>query len=483
MLEAANLKEPESAATASVLVIDDQPEIRSVCRAVLQKAGFNVGEAESGEDGLKIIQAQPVDVVLLDHQLPGISGLDLLKILRRKHSECEVIMMTAFGSFEAAVQAIKSGAYDFLSKPFKDNALILLAVRRALERKQLVERARHLEERMDHHAGSMIGNSVQMQKVHKIIEDVAGSDCTVLITGESGTGKELVARALHNRSSRRDRVMLSINCAALTESLLESELFGHVKGAFTGATGNKRGLFEATSGGTLFLDEIGDMTPATQVKLLRVLQEGEVRPVGGTSPIKVDVRVLAATNQPLDKLVREGKFRQELFYRLNVVNIDLPPLRERRDDISLLVQHFIQEFSRRYKKNVKSVSPEALEILEKHSWNGNVRELQHAIERAVVMSKSQRLEVEVLPPTLVPSGLSEGLTPLSHDQLLPYKQAKEQVVSSFTNAYVQRLLQKTGGNMAKAAALAGMERSNFRRLAEKAAARCASKKEHRDDSN
>jgi DNA-binding NtrC family response regulator len=398
--------------------------------------------------------------------MPHLSGMDLLKAIKAERPDVEVIMMTAYATVETAVEAVKAGAYDYLTKPFENIDDLSLTVGKAAERKALKDRTRALEEALTVRSQfeDLIGQSSQMRAVFKLVETVSHSTATVLIQGESGTGKELVARAIHYRSPRKDKPFVAVNCSALTETLLESELFGHMKGAFTGATNNKKGLFEAADGGTIFLDEIGDVPPATQVRLLRVLQEGEVKRVGANDPVKVDVRVIAATHVDLNRAKSEGKFREDLFYRLNVITIDLPPLRDRPEDVPLLAHHFLKMYAAKLAKKVTGFTPRAMEALTVNRWTGNVRELENVIERAVVLTSNEVLDVEDLPPGFQESpqaGSPVEVFSLAH---LPYAQAKRLAMRAFERRYLTALLEKNNNNVSSAARAAGVDRSNFRRL-------------------
>ena len=374
-------------------------------------------------------------------------------------------MMTAFATVETAVEAVKSGAFDYLTKPFANIESAILTVLKAGRHKRLVQRNRELESLLEIREGfeGLVGSSPQMQRVFELIDGVAYSCSTVLIQGESGTGKELVARAIHHRSPRRAQSFVAINCSALTDTLLESELFGHEKGSFTGALNTTRGLFESASSGSIFLDEIGQVPQQTQVKMLRVLQEGELKRVGGNEIRKVDVRVIAATNVDLAQAVRQGEFREDLFYRLNVITIGLPPLRERVEDIPLLALHFLRKYNGRTGKTLTGINPEAMQALENYTWPGNVRELENVIERAVVLGRGPEVELRDMPEALrgrLPTRRENG-SPLADR---PYRQAKEIALSEFERRYVTEMLINAGGNVTQAARLAGMDRSNFKRV-------------------
>jgi len=449
-----------------VLVVDDDRIVLRAVSEILQREGYQVVAIDDAVEGLAASKDPAIDVAVLDIKMPNLSGLDLLKAVKQFRPDVEVIMMTAFGTVETAVAAVKAGAYDYLTKPFENIDDLSLTVGKAAERKALKDRTRVLEEQLTarDQFEELIGQSPQMRAIFKMVETVSYSSATILIQGESGTGKELVARAIHYRSPRKDRPFVAVNCSALTDTLLESELFGHVKGAFTGAVGNKKGLFEAADGGTIFLDEIGDVPPATQVRLLRVLQEGEVKRVGANESIKVDVRVIAASNIDLSKAKDQGKFREDLFYRLNVIAVHLPPLRDRPEDIPLLAHHFLKMYATKVGKKVNGITQAAMEALACNRWVGNVRELENVIERAVVLTSKEVMDVDDLPPGFrdAPKGGGEvEVFSLAH---LPYAQAKRLAMRAFERRYLSALLEKSGNNVSSAARAAGVDRSNFRRL-------------------
>jgi two-component system response regulator HydG len=461
-----------------VLVVDDEPALRRTLARMLIERGMEVVTAPSGADALRMVERERVHVAIVDLMMPNMSGLELLERLRQKHSDIEVIMMTAFGDIETAVKSVRAGAYHFLAKPFRSNDEVALTVGKAAERRRLIHRTAMLERRLEQkeNLGGLIGNTPNMQEVYRLAVGVAPTSSTVLILGESGTGKELTARAIHQHSSRADKPFVAVNCSAIPVDLVESELFGHVRGAFTGATATREGLFETADQGTVFLDEVGDLPPLAQVKLLRVLQEGEVKRVGSNDTRHVDVRVLAATNVDLKSKTASGAFREDLFYRLNVICIELPPLRRRRDDIPLLAYHFLRKYARRAGRDVRKVSDEAMRVLRSHDWPGNVRELENAIEHAVVFCKDDTLMPNDLPSArhsrapVVDDSVSEsggsGLPSALVD--LPYREAKQQALSRFDGAYFAALLRRTGGNISEAARQAGLDRSNFRRAAKRA---------------
>ena len=392
-----------------ILIVDNEKSMRDFLSIVLKKEGYWVETAEDGDHALKCFEKDIFDLVLTDIKMPRVSGLELLKALKSVSSETVIVMMTAFASTETAIEAMKEGAYDYLTKPFQIDEVKLI-IKNALERKKLRQENTHLRRELKDQATftQIIGKSEKMNKVLDLVRKVADSKSNILIYGESGTGKELIARAIHFNSSRRDRPFVTVNCSALPEALLESELFGHMKGSFTGAIGNKEGLFEVAHEGSIFLDEIGETSLSIQVKLLRVLQEKEFRRVGGTKDLKVDVRIIAATNKELEKLVAEGRFREDLYYRLDVIPITLPPLRERPEDIPLLADFFLHRFNQSLGKQIEGIQPEAMRLLVNHEWKGNVRELENAVERAVALASNKILTLE---------GFSEGM--LKQSQTIP----------------------------------------------------------------
>jgi two-component system, NtrC family, response regulator AtoC len=382
----------------SVLVVDDQAAIRESMVITFRREGYSVASAESGEEALELLLRKPFDLVVTDLRLNGINGVEVLKQTKELFPDTEVVVMTAYGTIEGAVEAIKAGAYDYLTKPFQPEELTLVS-QRALERRGLTQRVRLLEEavRGHHPFEDIISASEAMSDVLKMIDQVARLDSTVLITGESGTGKELAARALHGLSPRKDKPLVIVNCGAIPENLQESELFGHTKGSFTGAHVDKRGLFEEAHGGTAFLDEVGELTPMAQVKMLRFLQNGEVRRVGTTTSRNLDVRIIAATNRDLEKSVKENGFREDLYYRLNVIPIKLPSLRERREDIPPLAQHFVRRIADRMGSQPLAISPRAMDLLMKQPWRGNVRELENIMERAAALDRDAIIGLDDLP--------------------------------------------------------------------------------------
>ena len=446
-----------------VYVVDDEPMIHGVWRRILGRREFEVSTFHGGRPALAALEGDPgVDVVVTDLAMPEMDGFELLRRIKSVRPEVEVIMVTAHSGIENAVAAVKAGAYHFVAKPFDTEAPVLL-IRQAAERKRLILHARVLEQKLAARdagdAVALIGPSSEMRRLRELITAAAPTSASVLILGESGTGKELVAQAIHAASPRARKAFLAINCSALTDTLLESELFGHVKGAFTGADQGRTGLFEAADGGTVMLDEIGAAPASVQTRLLRVLQEGEVRPVGATKVIAVDVRVIAATNVNLENAVREGKFREDLYYRLNVLPVTVPPLRERREDIAPLAYHFLGRARDKHARDVKEIAPAALSALSAWQWPGNVRELENAIERAVVLGRSEAVQLGDLPDSISRISRSHG-----GERPLFYAEAKAQAVESFERAFVEGILARASGNISEAARLAGLDRSNFKRL-------------------
>ena len=383
-----------------LLVIDDEQSMREWLTIALSQDGFEVESAGSGEEALKVLERTPVDLALVDLRMPGLDGLETLRRIKQLDEGVSVVIMTAYATAETAVQALKEGAYDYIIKPFKVDELRHL-VQKALEERRLRGENLRLRDEVErrYHFGNLIGKSPKMQEVFSTIGRLGDSKATVLVTGESGTGKELVAKAIHFNSNRKERPFVTVNCGAIPHELMESELFGHVKGAFTGAVAAKQGLFEVADTGTLFLDEVSELPLHLQVKLLRVLEDQEIRPVGGVKPVRVDVRIVAATNRDVSQAIAAKTFREDLFYRLNVISLHIPSLRERRDDIPLLVSHFLQKFAPAGGPPTL-ISPEALTALERYPWPGNVRELEHVIERAVTLEPGPVLRVESLPESV-----------------------------------------------------------------------------------
>ena len=450
-----------------ILVADDERSMRELLAIVLRREGYEVVVAENGQTALAVLAKGHVDLLISDIKMPDMSGVEVLRAAKVADAGLPAIMMTAFASTETAVEAMRLGACDYLVKPFDVDEL-KLKVREKLEARQLrqenvlLKRALH----QTHSMAGIIGGSSSMLAVFDLIESVAKTTSTVLVTGESGTGKELVARALHFHSLRRDRPFVALNCGALPETLLESELFGHMRGAFTGADSLKKGLVEVAEGGTIFLDEIGEMTPMMQVKLLRVLQERRFRRVGGTDEISADIRVVAATNQDLPKLVSEGRFREDLYYRINVIPVQLPPLRERREDIPLIAEHFLTKFREQMGKPLVAISGEAMALLEQYHWPGNIRELENVIERAVALERTPTILAESLPLQVQgPQGASQA--PGDVSSLPEGGFDLEEHVQNVERRYLAQALERAGGVQVRAAEMLGMSFRSFRYYAKK----------------
>ncbi len=442
---------------ASVLLVDDDQAFRQVMTGELRRLGYEVAAAATGEEALGAPGRLDCDVVLLDLRLPGMNGLEVLKAIRAREPAPEVIMLTGHGSIDTAIESIRVGAFDYVVKPCPLEELHI-RIQRAIERRSLRERAHLLERGLTPPdlGSSFIGESEEFRQLLRLIERIAPSDSTVLITGETGSGKERVAKLIHARSSRRMRPFVIVECAALQESLLQSELFGHERGAFTGADRAKPGLFEVAHGGTIFLDEIGEVSPATQTKLLRVLDASTFRHVGGTAEIRVDVRVLAATNRDVPAMIRQGSFREDLFYRLSTITVEVPPLRKRAADIGLLAAHFVGMLNERFGSS-KRISAEALSVLERHTWPGNVRELQHAIEAAMVVCDG---------PEILPRHLPAAVR-MSAPSLAAPAPSKLPTLEELERAHIKLALEASGGHRGNAAKVLGIsERNLYRKLRE-----------------
>jgi DNA-binding NtrC family response regulator len=446
-----------------VLVAEDDRVARDLLCEILRGEGFEVEAVDDGAGAVERAVAGRYDLVVSDVRMERSGGLDVLKAFTERAPGTPVILITAFGDVTGAIEAIQRGAYDYVSKPFNVEEL-KLTVGRALERKRLVAEQKAVPSEARTNLQDIVGKTPVMLEVYKLVARVAASTATVLVHGESGTGKELVARAIHTHSPRAGAAFVPVNCTALTESLLESELFGHAKGAFTGAVAAKSGLFEMANGGTLFLDEIGDMGPKMQAQLLRTLQDGEVRPVGGTESKRVDVRLVCATNKDLDEEVKAGRFREDLYFRINVVTVRLPPLRERREDIAMLVAHFLTKLALRERRQPAAMSPEALKLLTSYGWPGNVRELENAIERAVAVAKGNVILPSDLPPEAgggpEPGASGEGGGLLGEVGNRP-------TLAELERRYIQLVLGEVGGNKKKAAEKLGIDRRTLYRALER----------------
>jgi len=431
-----------------ILLIDDEENFRHMLSVILKKRGYEVETANNGIDGLKKVDTGSYDTVLCDIRMPEMDGLEFLKEAQKAGCESTIIMMSAYGTLDTAIEAMKLGAYDYISKPFKPDEIVL-TLKKAEERERLRRENLFLKKEVqkEYSFENIISKNERMRQIFDTIRKVAKYKSTILIAGESGTGKELVAKAIHFNSDRSDAPFIPVNCGAIPENLLESELFGHTKGSFTNAVRTKKGLFEEADGGTMFLDEIGELPFQLQVKLLRVLQDGEIRRIGDSKPIIIDVRIIAATIKDLDKEVRENKFRDDLFYRLNVLPIKIPPLRDRKEDIPILVDHFIQKYSRELNNPIEGINPEALNCLLNYNWQGNVRELENIIERAIVLTDSNQIQVENL-PIEVQNPREESRVSLLNDELSIKKTSRYLEMD-----LIKKALHQTNGNHTHAAKL------------------------------
>ena len=441
----------QSEGAIRILVVDDEKIIRDGCSRILAREGYAVFTAESGEEALERFDLEPFDLVLLDVKMPGLGGIEALTRLKEMDPGLTILIITGYPSIETAVKAIKLGAYDYVTKPFTPDVL-RIAVNRALERKSLVTENQHLRQQlsMKNEDDTIIGQSESMHNLYELVRRTAPTDSTVLITGESGTGKELIARAIHDYSLRNEREFVTVDCSALVETLLESELFGHVKGSFTGAIQAKYGSFELANGGTFFFDEIGNLSLDIQAKLLRVIQEKEIKPVGGEKTIKIDVRIIAATNQDLRKAISQKSFREDLYYRLNVVPIHLPPLRDRKEDIPLLVNHFLKRYNKKKEVPVTKVEPGTTKLLMSYDWPGNVRELENGIERALILEDG-----DALLPRCFPWLVEQG------QMRIPTGNGKIYGLEELEKEHIERVLGETKGHKGKTANLLGIDRKTL----------------------
>lgn len=445
----------------TILVVDDEPNYLIVLAELLRDEGFEIFTADNGQKALEIARTTDLDLILTDMQMPILSGMELLHEVKSINENLPVIMITAYGEVEKAVKAMQAGAFNYLTKPFKNDELIA-NIKKAIDHYSVLrENVRLRDEVRERYGfGRMIGKNKQMQQLYTVIEKIAPTGASVLITGESGTGKELVARALHDNSPKKNNPFISVNCAALPESLLESELFGHEKGSFTGAISQRKGRFELADGGTLFLDEIGEMALGLQAKLLRILQEKTFQRVGGSNEISVDVRIVAATNKDLKEEVEKGQFREDLYYRLNVLHLHLPPLRERRDDVPLLVDHFVKKFAKRLNKPKLAVSPNALRFLSMQAWEGNIRELENTIERASILcSGNTILQEDVLPDTngiIPPSSVASNFNP---DDFVPPGTRLPELLDAIEEQALINALEKSDNVQTEAAKILGITKS------------------------
>jgi two-component system response regulator PilR (NtrC family) len=447
-------------AQQKILVVDDEKSMCEFLEIMLKKDGYEVKSTTSGEEALELLDKNLYSMVLTDVKMPGVNGFEVLRKTKEVSPDTVVIMITAYGSPEGAVTAIKEGAYDYVTKPFRVEE-VKLTIKKSLERSNLIRENIRLRQAVEerYQFWNLIGKSPKMQRVYELVEKVSQTKANVLITGESGTGKELVAKAIHYNSARKDQSFVTLNCGAIPENLLESELFGHMKGSFTGAIANKRGLLELAAGGTLFMDEIGELPLPLQVKLLRVIQEREFKRVGGTEDIKVDVRIISASNQDLQQKVAQGSFREDLFYRLNVIQIKLPPLRERKEDIPLLVNHFVRKYSAETGKEIQGVAAEALELLLSYDFAGNVRELENIIERSITLETSPMITDRHIRSYLNERMISKSIPPTLE---IPEEGIDlNKVVEDLEKAFILKALEHAEGVKKKAAELLGM---NFRAM-------------------
>ena len=435
--------------------MDDEVDALDLMEELFVKHGYETYTARNGLEALKVINEREPDILISDMVMPEMDGIKLLDVVRKKYPDIAVIMITAHGTIETAVEAMKKGAKDYILKPLRLDE-ILSKVDTISQLKSLQKENEYLREKLyqKYNFNNIIGKNRKMLELFELIKDIAKTNSTVLITGESGTGKELIANAIHFNSDRIKKPFVKVNCAVLAENLLESELFGHVKGAFTGAIRDKLGRFELANGGTIFLDEIGDISPNMQLKLLRVLQEGEFERVGGTETIKVDVRIIAATNRNLEEMMRKGEFRQDLYYRLNVIPLEVPPLRERKDDIPLLVTHFIEKFSKQFNKEIEAIDEDAMKSLQNYTWPGNIRELENLIERAVVLNKTGRLTVKDFPDYVVHQEIGNEIE-LDEDSTLT------DMVDNFEKQLILKALRENNFNKLRTAEKLGIHRSTF----------------------
>jgi len=446
-----------------LLIIDDEQSILDLLNMVFEKQGYAVENALSAEKALNMIDEDDFDLVLTDVKLPRKSGMDILKYIKKNKPQIPVIMITAYGTIKQAVEAFKAGAVDYVLKPFDVEELKIIVEKGFKERRLKEENVFLKKELKDRYSfKNMIGHSKPMQEIFGLIEKISGTDSTVLITGESGTGKEMAARAVHFHGKRKDKPFITVNCGALPENLLESELFGHVKGAFTGAVAHKKGMFQVADKGTLFLDEIGEMSPPTQVKVLRAIQEKTIRRVGGTEEIPVDVRIISATNQDLKEKLKQGTFREDLFYRLNVISLNMPPLRERKEDIPALVHHFLEKHCEKMGIRMKRVAPEVINVFENYSWPGNIREVENIIERIVAIEERETITKKSLPDELLrpPETIYENM------DMGPGFDLNE-LLDDLTEKYIRKALNQTSGNMKKACSVLGINYRSLRYLIDK----------------
>ncbi|MFH1568898.1 MAG: sigma-54 dependent transcriptional regulator [Gemmatimonadota bacterium] len=448
-----------------VLIVDDELDLATSCQRLLEGRGYRASVATSGEEALQLVRRDEPHMVLTDLKMPGLGGMDLLRRLKAEHPEVEVVMMTAFSTIEDAVEAMRLGAVDFVPKPFTPDHLSIV-VQKALGERALRRENQNLREQLSRHYSfdNIIGKSPSMVQIFESIKKIADSNISVLITGASGTGKELIAQSIHANSRRRGKPFVPINCGALPENLVESEIFGYEKGAYTGAARSKPGLLEEAHGGTFFMDEIGELAPVLQVKFLRALEDGRFRRLGSNQERESDFRLICATNQNLEQQVEDGEFREDLYYRINTFPIHLPPLKQRRDDIPLLANHYLRVYAEKNHKPVQGITQEAMDLLVGYEWRGNVRELQNVIERALILAGSGEVRAEDLPQSIMKAPSSEATSQAEYYLDLPFKEAKERLIEDFERRYIVEVLKNFGGNISRSAEHSGIDRRSLHRL-------------------
>jgi DNA-binding NtrC family response regulator len=451
-------------ARAHILIVDDETDLATSCQRLFNSKGYQSGVAGNGREAMEYLQAEEPQLVLTDLKMPGMDGMELLQQVKAHYPEIQVVIMTAYSTIEDAVAAMRLGAADFIPKPFTADHLAIV-VEKVLAARTLREENRTLKEQLSRRYSfeNIIGKSQAMVQIFELVKKISDTNVNVLVCGASGTGKELIARSIHANSSRASRAFVPLNCGALPEHLVESEVFGYERGAFTGAAHAKPGLLETADGGTFFLDEISELPMPLQVKFLRVLQDGKFRRLGSNQEREVDLRLICATNQPLEEKVEASQFREDLYYRINTFTIQIPPLRDRRDDIPLLANHFLQHYARQHQKPVNALSPQAMELLLKGEWKGNIRELEHVLERAVILASGESVQPEELPPQ-IRRAENNFQAPQTFLLSLPFKEAKDQLIEDFERRYIEDVLQKYHGNVSRAAEHSGIDRRSLHRL-------------------
>jgi DNA-binding NtrC family response regulator len=451
-------------ARAHILIVDDETDLATSCQRLFNSKGYQSGVAGNGREAMEYLQAEEPQLVLTDLKMPGMDGMELLQQVKAHYPEIQVVIMTAYSTIEDAVAAMRLGAADFIPKPFTADHLAIV-VEKVLAARTLREENRTLKEQLSRRYSfeNIIGKSQAMVQIFELVKKISDTNVNVLVCGASGTGKELIARSIHANSSRASRAFVPLNCGALPEHLVESEVFGYERGAFTGAAHAKPGLLETADGGTFFLDEISELPMPLQVKFLRVLQDGKFRRLGSNQEREVDLRLICATNQPLEEKVEASQFREDLYYRINTFTIQIPPLRDRRDDIPLLANHFLQHYARQHQKPVNALSPQAMELLLNGEWKGNIRELEHVLERAVILASGESVQPEELPPQ-IRRAENNFQAPQTFLLSLPFKEAKDQLIEDFERRYIEDVLQKYHGNVSRAAEHSGIDRRSLHRL-------------------